>query len=153
MSSRRAKFFEKWIFSDRISSIFRISKNLKKKEKISYFSENTRNEISKTTRYLVCEKRDPSLLLTIFFCLPYTTLGILEETGSALLSLLLWLGCGLYALLGALCYAELGTAIPRSGGEYAYIREACHAILLGALLHNKKLWGRNWLFCSKVGKI
>uniref|UniRef100_A0A914Y4M8 Amino acid transporter n=1 Tax=Panagrolaimus superbus TaxID=310955 RepID=A0A914Y4M8_9BILA len=54
---------------------------------------------------------------------PFFT-GILYHTGSPALSILLWLLCGLYALLGALCYAELGTTIPKSGGDYIYIYEA-----------------------------
>src|SRR5437764_2666088 len=33
------------------------------------------------------------------------------------------LGAGL-ALLGALCFAELTTRLPRAGGKYVYIREA-----------------------------
>lgn len=40
--------------------------------------------------------------------------------------LLLWLAGGVLALCGALCYAELGAALPRSGGEYT---------LLGRILH------------------
>ena len=35
-------------------------------------------------------------------------------------SLLVWTGCGILALLGSLCYAELGSVISESGGEYAY---------------------------------
>uniref|UniRef100_A0A915EU42 Uncharacterized protein n=1 Tax=Ditylenchus dipsaci TaxID=166011 RepID=A0A915EU42_9BILA len=50
--------------------------------------------------------------------------GILQHTGSAFLSLCLWLACGLYTMLGSLCYAELGTSIPKSGGDYAYIAQA-----------------------------
>lgn len=33
-----------------------------------------------------------------------------------------WVLGGLLALCGALCYAELGAALPRIGGEYAYLR-------------------------------
>lgn len=36
----------------------------------------------------------------------------------------LWALGGLLALCGALCVAELATALPRAGGEYVYLREA-----------------------------
>jgi len=35
---------------------------------------------------------------------------------------LMWLGGGLTALCGALCLAELGAMMPRSGGDYSYLR-------------------------------
>jgi APA family basic amino acid/polyamine antiporter len=35
-----------------------------------------------------------------------------------------WVAGGLYALLSALCIAELGTMIPRAGGQYAFARRA-----------------------------
>ncbi|MGH9902356.1 MAG: APC family permease [Pyrinomonadaceae bacterium] len=35
-----------------------------------------------------------------------------------------WVAGGLYALLGAVSLAELGTAVPRSGGQYVYARRA-----------------------------
>ena len=47
--------------------------------------------------------------------------GILEKSGSIGVSLFIWLGCGLIALLGCLCYAELGTCVKKSGAEYAYL--------------------------------
>ncbi|XP_035827654.1 b(0,+)-type amino acid transporter 1-like [Aplysia californica] len=50
--------------------------------------------------------------------------GVLGSTGSVGLSLVVWVGAGLIALLGSLCYCELGTLIPKSGGEYSYLRKA-----------------------------
>jgi APA family basic amino acid/polyamine antiporter len=43
---------------------------------------------------------------------------------SAPLLLAIWVGAGLISLAGALLYAELGAAMPRTGGDYVYLREA-----------------------------
>ncbi|GAB0185495.1 b(0,+)-type amino acid transporter 1-like [Grus japonensis] len=46
---------------------------------------------------------------------------VLHHMGSPASSLLIWAACGLLAMFGALSYAELGTIIKESGGEYIYI--------------------------------
>lgn len=50
--------------------------------------------------------------------------GILQNAKSVGLSFVLWVLCGIYNTLCAVCYAELGTTIPQSGGEYVYIKRA-----------------------------
>lgn len=50
--------------------------------------------------------------------------AIAEQLPSAPLFLGVWLAGGLYALLGALSLSELGAMIPRSGGQYVFVRRA-----------------------------
>jgi APA family basic amino acid/polyamine antiporter len=60
----------------------------------------------------------------------FTTSGLLlRELGSPILMLVLWVAGGFLALCGAFCYGELGAAMPRAGGEYAYLSELYHPLL------------------------
>lgn len=46
---------------------------------------------------------------------------VAQHAGSPAMYILLWLAGGVVMLLGALCYAELGSTYPDSGGEYRYL--------------------------------
>ncbi|XP_059490385.1 large neutral amino acids transporter small subunit 2 [Neocloeon triangulifer] len=77
-----------------------------------------------------------------------TPKGVLESAGSVGASLLVWCSCGLLSMIGALCYAELGTSIPKSGGDYAYIHEA-----FGPLPAFLYLWAANIIFVPTTNAI
>lgn len=49
---------------------------------------------------------------------------IAQQLPNAWLFIGVWIGGGLYALLGAISIAELGTMIPRSGGQYVFAHDA-----------------------------
>jgi basic amino acid/polyamine antiporter, APA family len=67
----------------------------------------------------------------VFTALSFQIIGF-SPKGTSLLSdsvfplIMLWVGGGVLALCGALCYAELATALPRSGGEYNFLSRIYH---------------------------
>ncbi len=53
-----------------------------------------------------------------------TASAIAKETTSSFELMLAWVIGGVIALIGALCYAELGARRPTAGGGYVYLRES-----------------------------
>ena len=59
----------------------------------------------------------------------FLTSGLLmRDLGNPLLMIFLWIVGGVIALCGALCYGELGAAIPRAGGEYIFLSRLFHPL-------------------------
>lgn len=59
----------------------------------------------------------------------FLTSGLLmKDLGNPWVMLLLWIIGGGIALCGALSYGELGAAIPRAGGEYAFLSRLFHPL-------------------------
>lgn len=74
--------------------------------------------------------------------------GVIKSVNSVGASLVVWALCGLLSMIGALCYAELGTSIPKSGGDYAYIYEA-----FGPLFAFLYLWDAMLIFVPTTNAI
>jgi len=57
----------------------------------------------------------------------FTTSGLLmKDLHNPMLMIFLWGIAGLIALCGALCYGEVGAAIPEAGGEYTFLSQLFH---------------------------
>jgi len=60
----------------------------------------------------------------------FTSLGFqVQELRTGFALLILWFVGGISSLIGAMAYAELGTAMPRSGGEYHFLSRIYHPAL------------------------
>lgn len=60
----------------------------------------------------------------------FTSLGFqLKELGNPAVVLTLWISGGILALSGAFSYAEIGTQIKKSGGEYTFLSQIYHPVV------------------------
>lgn len=67
---------------------------------------------------------------------------VLYSIGSPGASLVVWAACGLLVVMIAFCYAELGTVIRESGGEYIYILKTSGPVLAFMLIFSSVLFVR-----------
>lgn len=77
------------------------------------------------------------------FLVPKT---MVNAVGSSEMVFVVWIFGGLLSMAGALTYAELSSALPEAGGEYAYLREAYGP--LWAFIYG---WTQMWI--GKSGSI
>ena len=53
-----------------------------------------------------------------------TPRGVTANIGSVGATLIIWAFCGVTNIMGSLMYAEMGAALPKAGGEYAFVKES-----------------------------
>ncbi|KAK4312119.1 hypothetical protein Pmani_016412 [Petrolisthes manimaculis] len=102
------------------------------KERVRGDTEKVGAENEKSSIDPVCLKKELGLVegvtmivgIVIGSGIFVTPKGVITIVGSVGLSLMVWLLTGIISLLGALCFAELGTMIPESGGVYCYLHES-----------------------------
>lgn len=90
------------------------------------------NSVAKAGRDLVALKREIGLFSAVTIILGniigsgifITPTNVYTNAGSFGMSMVVWIVSGLFSLVGALCFVELGTTIVSSGAEYAYVKEA-----------------------------
>ncbi|XP_023149677.2 b(0,+)-type amino acid transporter 1 isoform X2 [Amphiprion ocellaris] len=73
------------------------------------------------------------------FMSPQTVLSTIGSPGA---SLVVWACCGLLVILASFCYAELGTVIRESGGEYIYILRTSGPVVAFLLIFSSVLFVR-----------
>ncbi|KAG7509675.1 b(0,+)-type amino acid transporter 1-like [Solea senegalensis] len=73
------------------------------------------------------------------FMSPQTVLYTIGSPGA---SLVVWACCGLLVILASFCYAELGTVIKESGGEYIYILRTSGPVVAFLLIFSSVLFVR-----------
>lgn len=73
---------------------------------------------------------------------------MIQEVNAVGTSLVIWAACGVLSMIGAYCYAELGTLITKSGGDYTYIQEA-----FGQLPSFLYLWDAQFIFVPSTNAI
>ncbi|KAK8787207.1 hypothetical protein V5799_023021 [Amblyomma americanum] len=68
---------------------------------------------------------------------------VYKYSDSVGVSLLMWLGAGLAAIIEALCFAELAALVPEAGGDYAYLCAAADTMgRPGDFVAFMSVWGR-----------
>ncbi|KAK5916390.1 hypothetical protein CgunFtcFv8_011379 [Champsocephalus gunnari] len=73
------------------------------------------------------------------FMSPQTLLSTIGSPGA---SLVVWACCGLLVIMASFCYAELGTVIRESGGEYIYILKTSGPVMAFMLIFSSVLFVR-----------